>query len=141
LDLALTAVPPEVDVGEPMFLLPHPALDEKPNVILDGVPIVETATSVAEMNDVPVPIVPGKFTVGSAYLVPNPPDENGYPLTLGVVVCANTIASPDGENLGAATTAPPAGNVAGLENLVPYPVPDVNGYTSKKGDVVEQVTT
>jgi hypothetical protein len=113
-----------------MFLLPHPALDEKTNVILDGVPIVETATSVAEIKDVPVPIVPG-VVAGSAYLVPNPPDENGYPLTLGVVVCANTIASPDGENRGAATTAPPAGNVAGLENLVPYPVPGMNGNTSR----------
>jgi len=123
-----------------MFLLPHPELDEKPNVILDGVPMVETATSVAEINDVPVPIVPG-VVAGSAYLVPKPPDENGYPVTLGVVVCANTIALPDGENLGAVTIAPPAGNVAGLENLVPYPVPEVNGYTSKKGDVVELVTT
>jgi hypothetical protein len=113
-----------------MFLLPHPALDEKPNVILDGVPIVETATSVAEIKDVPVPMVPGKVA-GSVYFVPKPPDENGYPVTLGVVVCANTIASPDGENRGAVTIAPPAGSVAGLENLVPYPVPDVNGNTSR----------
>jgi hypothetical protein len=107
-----------VEVGDPIFLLPHPVLEEKPNVILDGVPTVATATSVAEIKDVPVPIVPGKVA-GSVYFVPKPLEENGYPVTLGLVVCAKTIALPDGENLGPATIAPPAGSVAGLENLVP----------------------
>ena len=118
MDLALTAVPPPVDVGDPIFLLPHPVLEEKSNVILEGVPTVDTAISVDEINDVPVPIVPGTVA-GSVYFVPKPLEENGYPVILGVVVCARTIALPDGANLGPATIAPPAGNVAGLENRVP----------------------
>jgi len=98
--------------------VPQPVVDENGNACTAGVPEVATATEVADRNDVPVPMVPGKVA-GSVYFVPKPLAENGYPVTRGVVVCAKIMASPDGENLGAATTAPPAGNVAGSENLVP----------------------
>ena len=69
-------------------------------------------------NETPAPCVPGRVA-GSAYFVPMPPAENGYPVTLGDVLCAIIRASPDGENLGPAAIAPPAGSVAGLENRVP----------------------
>jgi hypothetical protein len=67
---------------------------------------------------------------GFAYLVPNPEPDHGYADTNGgekgaESSCTTAIAEPSG--LNATPFAIPAGNVAGLEYLVPNPFPD-HGY-------------